>query len=930
MRMYGFLLSLALCCFLGSFSAAADTVYLDGTGTTEGAYTTIWAAVDALPAKGGNVIVCGNTTVGTSKSAITLPEKSGKVVITGENGAKLMIAYGLKLGSETEIDRIELVNASTNEGFISAMGHKLTVGENVTTSREGTDRWLTIRGGNTVSDETATYDSHLIIRAGTWRYIFGGSKGIFNGNSTVQVSGITVGTLSAENERGAFQGTALLMVDLRGGKTVTANKYAQEPIVLTDDGYVAVRNGDTYAQVKAESGEMLPDATETICPGDMNGDGDFTIVDVLLALKMLLNEDVTESTDVNGDGKTSLADVLHVMKRIGLASYTVDWENKLYTIDELNTDNTPWSHVHDDIHTASLEISYRDTVKLGSELLAPSGTNAAHYPRVKKVKDDLYLLTYMQGQYGGEALYYTTSPDGKSWAMPAILWQGTDTVKGGRFLHTDGPLEGKVDSYIGVNPDFCVLQNGDILAVYYLRPKFGSNHPTYAPYQNFSGVHMKRGTVGADNTITWGEDRKLAYGRGWEPTVWQRPDGRVEIFWTNASTGLLRYEDAHWSSTGMIYSKDNGFTWTPDIESGLENEYLYLNIFQEVVGTHLPAAVHEDGTPWFTEPQPFAKGQMPSVTHLYNGKTLLATEVRPYNGSFHITLATSPKGGDWKHVEFAADATEITEAICGDASPTGAAPYVSTFPSGEVYLVYNQGLMQRGRLVRADGKEISMHEFSPTPAAYNAYWGACSVIGSHKALSTIHDTNFNIHIYTSYLNHRINAKKAKISVDGYATDWLANTDALFVGSESQAQATLRVAHDDQNVYFLISLLDAYLTSGDSVTVCVADTAVSDRRVTAWLNGKATFSTYHAGEKQTVSTLCGAEVIIKGTVNDNTDTDAGATLELAVPKEKLALGDASEMVVRLLLNNNDGDGTVTDTFDGVHPMYTVYWPKVVLD
>ena len=227
-----------------------EVAYVDGTGATEGAYTTLDAAVEMLVDNGGTVIVCGDTTVGTSSAEVKLPAKSGKVTIIGENGAKLKIARGIVLGGETEFDDIELVNVSSSEGYIAADGNLLTIGEYVTTDREGTDRWLTVLGGNKTSEAT-DYDTHLIIKAGTYRYIYGGnSKSSFNGNSTVEVSNVTASTISAKCESGSFNGTATLIVDLCGDKTVIAAAFAQTPTVLVDEGYAAAFVDGTYLQRK--------------------------------------------------------------------------------------------------------------------------------------------------------------------------------------------------------------------------------------------------------------------------------------------------------------------------------------------------------------------------------------------------------------------------------------------------------------------------------------------------------------------------------------------------------------------------------------------------------------------------------------------------------------------------------------------------------
>lgn len=608
-------------------------------------------------------------------------------------------------------------------------------------------------------------------------------------------------------------------------------------------------------------------------------------------------------------------------------------ESRLYTIDELNVDTTAGSHAEEDIFATSLEINYRDTVQLSNNLVGTTLYTDVFYPRIQKVRDDLYLLTYMTGQFGGSVLYYATSADGVNWNYPEELWVRTEREGGERFTYEEGPLAGKTSSLTAVNPDFCVLQNGDILAVYYVRPT--TSQDKYEPYFQYCGVFLKRGTVNADNTITWGKQQQLTRGRGWEPAIHQRPDGRIEVYWTNASTGIQTYGDADWSCTCMVYSDDNGFTWTPDIEAWKDTNYLYIDIFQQHAGMYQPPITDAEGKLVYPEPVPFFKGQMPVVTTLYNGKSLLAVEVRANEGNttFFITLATSGENGEWTPLAYGEDATEITDAISIENRTEGAGPYVSTFPSGEVFLVYSRSSRTLGRLVSPDGKTEGT-EFLPIPQMTNGIWPCCAVVDSHKAMSAVRsdggDDGVSLFINTLYLNHRISAKKAAIEVDGYTNDWMANKDALFVGSESQAQTTVRVAHDETNVYFLFSLLDYYLTGEDAVTVCVADTAVSDRRITVFTDGRATLETYQAGQKLKSAALYGAKTVIKGTVNDNSDKDEGVVIEIAVPKATLGLENASDMQVRLMLTNNDGGESVTDTLTDVSEVYTENWPTVTLD
>ncbi len=243
------LIAAVLCVILSvSAFAADDTVYVDGTGATEGAHTTLQAAFTALADRGGNVIVCGNTTVGTSGAGITLPAAAGKVTVTGENGAVLTIARSLSLASEVEFDNITIHSTSSSVGNILCWGHKLTMGEGVTITKGSGAVELGLIGGGAGSALTA--DSHIVVLGGHYRAIFGGNfSSTFTGTSTIEVSGAsTSGKISGINWQGTFNGTSTIIFDLRGGKTVKAGEYIGEPQLIVDDGYEGVLVDGTYMQ----------------------------------------------------------------------------------------------------------------------------------------------------------------------------------------------------------------------------------------------------------------------------------------------------------------------------------------------------------------------------------------------------------------------------------------------------------------------------------------------------------------------------------------------------------------------------------------------------------------------------------------------------------------------------------------------------------
>ena len=173
-----------------------------------------------------------------------------------------------------------------------------------------------------------------------------------------------------------------------------------------------------------------------------------------------------------------------------------------------------------------------------------------------------------------------------------------------------------------------------------------------------------------------------------------------------------------------------------------------------------------------------------------------------------------------------------------------------------------------------------------------------------------------IMISQNVLNHRIDVPQAKLKVDGDNTDWADYTDALFVGSESQAQAAVRPAKDDDNLYFLVERLDTYLSDGDTVELYLGDSG-SDKldtntlRLTVGPNGLmgaarfngSDFAEIDAGGIQAAMTL-------QGTIGNDEDEDTGYLVELSLPRSLLKATN-DRLQCHIVLKNQDEGGTVVE-------------------
>ncbi len=191
-------------------------------------------------------------------------------------------------------------------------------------------------------------------------------------------------------------------------------------------------------------------------------------------------------------------------------------------------------------------------------------------------------------------------------------------------------------------------------------------------------------------------------------------------------------------------------------------------------------------------------------------------------------------------------------------------------------------------------------------------------IGTNNA----NHSDWGLEVARMYLNHRIDAKRMTPSMTCSLADWKNNTDALFVGSDSQAQVSVRAAHDDGYVYLLAERLDDVLTDGDECVFYIAgDAGYPSVSVRAGLR-----SVLEVIVNSSVSSRTAADV---SSVKYSSVTAAGGQItELAIPKWLFSCPEDA-VRVNVVLRNNDGDGTIEDTMSGTSVSQIATWKKVVL-
>ncbi|MBQ7660639.1 MAG: S-layer homology domain-containing protein [Clostridia bacterium] len=554
----------------------------------------------------------------------------------------------------------------------------------------------------------------------------------------------------------------------------------------------------------------------------------------------------------------------------------------LHTIDMLNMATvSPDSH-KDAYKRSSLELNYRTYTELDESVLQTGGVT---YPRIKKMQNGEFILFYQNATIGSN-IYYALSKDGMTFSKGTLLYK----------LHAADGLGGAADSIRYSTCDALVLKNGDILAVASYRYNSG-----YAKDASMGGLVLRRSS---DNGKTFGDEQVIYTGINWEPFLCQTADGKVEIYFTHNAPKFYidgKVDETYLSSgVGRIVSADNGYTWTPNVTGAPYSADVVMQQKRGEIG----------GKTLFTD-------QMPAALHLHSGKSAIAVESRLLsdNETLYISLGYSDDGF--------AKTLGIEEVGPADRANNifpGAAPYLLQFPSGETLLSYNNNNRFYLRLGSADATDFGA---AYAPFLRGGFWGTAERTGSHSAIVSVANSANDkkvLMLGQVILNHEISADRFAVTVDGDNAEWAQHTDALFIGSESQAQVALRAAQDAEKIYLLAERADNTLTDGDSLTLFLttAESAAAGNKTyyRIKLTAGGVTELMRADDENIEKLDPGAltcAVSLHGTVGENGDVDAGSITELALPKS--LIGDGDLLLTATLYNRDNGTSTLSDGFSG---------------
>lgn len=547
----------------------------------------------------------------------------------------------------------------------------------------------------------------------------------------------------------------------------------------------------------------------------------------------------------------------------------------------------------DNVENSVIELDYRSVDRMVSK---DTGSSKTYYPRIKVLSDGTYMLIYQDGRWGPN-VYYKLSCDYENWSEPKLLFGSCD-------------IDGDRKKF--ATADAVVMPDGEIIVVCtYLSEKYYTQKNTY------NGMVLKRSN---DNAKTWSDMEKIYGATNWEPDILLRSDGELQIYFTHTGPyiELYGYQDKRSSGCAMLRSVDNGKTWTPDVS---QSPYEAWRMLQIPVGNYL-------GRPYFT-------GQMPVGIELHNGDMMVAVETQYLDSSCYISLGYS--NDNWKTPLGITQKgpTELKEKLWG-----GVAPYLVQFDSGEVVLSYVtvvDGLMKLrigDETGRRFGEANSVYDGIST-----GLWSSIETLDDHilgiacdyqPVLSSGETMSF-LSVSRGILNHSFSATKAtEITVDGDNADWDVGVEALFIGSNSQAQAALRISEDDKNVYFIVDRLDNYLSSKDTVSIFVCTDEDSYYKIDVGVNGVHEINRFYQGKFSKVATdNVASGVFVGGTLNFDSDTDDGYVVEFSLPKAEFGIS-GDYVGINLNMSNTDkNDSFAKDEFSPAKSSERSKWIKVAL-
>ena len=503
-----------------------------------------------------------------------------------------------------------------------------------------------------------------------------------------------------------------------------------------------------------------------------------------------------------------------------------------------------------------------------------------HYVRIKQLFDGSFIMLYNELK-NSDGVRMLRSEDGYSWGEYSTVFAPTETKR-------------------YANPEAIVLKNGDILCCAAWRIV-----PDYLTDNSKGGIEIKRSS---DNGRTWSEEQLVFTGLTWEPYFLQLRSGELQLYWTNTTRYNLPNGNNTSTGTAMLRSFDNGYTWTGDP---------HVPYSGQVVAKQ--ATECYDGVQFYTD-------QMPVAIELQNGTIALSLESRlDRKGNCYISMAYSDD--NWAEsipLDGEGPADKLTNMN------RGGGPYLAQFPSGETVLHHAFCKIYRMRIGDPTAKKFTteaikhkgMTNFSSFEPLKNGHSVLCS--GSYPYRDAEDKEYFDVCTIRMHLDHAVFLDRAEYTAEG-GVDWEKVDQALFLGSESQAQMSLRFAETEKGLGIRFDRLDYDITSADTcgLRISLSEDKSDYIELTVGPHGIAENGAISVknGVQSEISAAC--HVTLFGTVDNGEDKDEGYIAELMLPKEYLP----ESYSVYPMLHNEDSADLARDT--GMMPISdNIKWIPVI--
>ena len=461
------------------------------------------------------------------------------------------------------------------------------------------------------------------------------------------------------------------------------------------------------------------------------------------------------------------------------------------------------------------------------------------------------------------------------------------------------------------NSELLELADGRLMYAWNARPHSGTGEPT----KIMAAYSFNRGSkwMGEQTLYVAG----TAGGDGcWEPAMMQLPSGEVQLFFANEhNVGGGR------QNITMMRSTDNCATW---------------------------------GSPEVVSFRDTSRDGMPVPLLLQNGKDMVfAIEDNGLNGNFKPVIIHSTVEDNWRGGVVGGSSSHRWSALAQtDALAAGVyagAPYIIQLSSGETLLSCQSSegrasvdypIMQVyvGNAVAKNfcGRSTPFPFVGETQT--QVQWCALEQTDSATVMATSSVTNRasqnGIWIVSGHLLRPMKALHAPET----AIDWQSMPTGMFIGSESQAQAQIRTAWDEDSLY-----VHCHVTDATVVKAAEGSAPWDSDGVEIYLDrNKRGGESISSGMYKLLANVKGETFAERGLLNgvwsawspqarlavDPTPT--GYELLVAMPWTAISSRPSRDMAVFFKLHNNDNGSVIYhENMSGGNPDRPLTWLRCTL-